>query len=255
MREKINMSKNKTTILFFTTIIVIAAIGVVSGHPDSMEKNKTWNVIAGGQTKDMAIQGMAFYPGIITVNVGDTVKWTVGGNFHTISFMSGQTPPAGGSPESLAPSGGSEYNGTGFVSSGILPTGGNYSLKFTEPGVFSYECLIHSGMQGIIIVQQPETKYPFTQKEYNKQGETDLQKDIDVGRELSNQVKHMVTSSPGPDNTTMWKIFIDIPSPEMVKLNIKQINSSHVKGKTTLDMTSPMDLIVKINVTSISESK
>ena len=52
MREKINMSKNKTTILFFMTIIVIAAIGVVSGHPDAMEKNMTWNVIAGGQTKE-----------------------------------------------------------------------------------------------------------------------------------------------------------------------------------------------------------
>ncbi len=245
------MSKNKATILLLTTIIVIATIGMVSGNPDAMVKNKTWNVIAGGQTKDMAIQGMAFYPGIIIVNVGDTIKWKIGGNFHTISFLSGQSPPQAGSPESLTPSGSSEYNGTGFVSSGILPTGGNYSLKFTEPGVFSYGCLIHPGMQGIVIVQPSGSKYPFTQKEYNNQGETDLQKDIEVGRELANKLKHMVTSSPGPDNSTMWKIFIDIPLPEMVKLDIKQMDSSHVKGKATLDMISPMDLNVKIEVTGL----
>jgi plastocyanin/sugar lactone lactonase YvrE len=245
------MSNNRTTILLLTTLIVMATIGIVSGNPNAMEKNKIWNVIAGGQTKDMAIQGMAFYPGIIIINVGDTIKWKIGGNFHTISFLSGQVPPPAGSPESLTPSGSSEYNGTGFVSSGILPTGANYSLKFTEPGVFSYICLIHSGMQGIVIVQPSGSKYPFTQKEYNNQGETDLQKDIDVGRELSNQVKHMVTSSQGPDNTTMWKIFIDIPSPEIVKLNIKHMNSSHVKGKATLDMTSPVVLNVKIDVTGL----
>jgi plastocyanin len=60
-----------------------------------------------------------------------------------------------------------------------------------------------------------------------------------------------VTSSPGPDNTTMWKIFIDIPQSEMVNLNIKQMNSSHVNGKATLDMTSPVDLNVTIDVTGL----
>ncbi len=244
------MSKNKATILLLTTIIVIATIGMASGNPETISKNTTWNVIAGGQTKDMAIQGMAFYPGIIIVNVGDTIKWSIGGNFHTISFLSGQTPPPAGSPESLAPSGSSEYNGTGFVSSGILPPGGNYSLKFTEPGIFSYRCLVHPGMQGIVIVQPAGSNYPFTQKEYDIQGEIDLQKDIDVGKDLANKVKHMVTSSPGPDSTTMWKIFIDIPLPEMVNVNIKQINSS-VNGKATLNMPNPIDLNVKINVTGL----
>ena len=49
----------------------------------------------------------------------------------------------------------------------------------------------------------------------------------------------------------MWKIFIDIPLPEMVNVNIKKINSSHVKGKATLDMISPVDLNVKIDVTGL----
>ncbi|VVB93512.1 Plastocyanin [uncultured archaeon] len=244
------MSKNKATILLLTTIIVMATTGMVSGNPDAMSKNTTWNVIAGGQTKDMAIQGMAFYPGIIIINVGDTIKWSIGGNFHTISFLSGQTPPPDGSPASLSPSGGSEYSGTGFVSSGILPPGGNYSLKFTEPGIFSYQCLVHSGMQGIVIVQPSGSKYPFTQEEYNIQGRIDLQKDIDVGRDLANKVKQMVTSSPGPDSTTMWKIFIDIPSPEMVNVDINQIDSS-VNGKATLSMPSPVDLNVKIDITGL----
>ena len=210
----------------------------------------TWHVRAGGQTEDMAIQGMAFYPGIIIVNAGDTIMWEIGGNFHTISFLSGQAPPPGGSPESLIPSGDLEYNGTGFVSSGILPTGGNYSLKFTEPGIFSYMCLIHPGMQGIVIVQPSGSKYPFTQEEYNNRSEMDMQKDIDVGKDLVDKAKLMVTSSPGPDNTTMWKTFIDIPLPEMVDVNLEQINSS-ANGNATLNIINPTDLNVMINVTGL----
>ena len=256
------MSKNKITILFLLITIVIITIGIASANSDG----KTWNVIAGGQTEDMAIQGMAFYPGIIYVNVGDIIRWEIGGNFHTISFLSGQTPPADGSPQSLSPSGGSEYNGTGLVSSGILPTGGNYSLKFTKPGIFSYKCLIHSGMQGIVIVQPAESKYPFSQREYSIQGKTDLTKDLNVGKKLVYNVQDMVTSSPGPDSTTIWKAFIDVSLPEMVKVNLKQAERSaershvrgkatHVRGKATLNMLKPTDLNVKIDVTGLEPNR
>lgn len=234
----------KYAILFLATIIIAATIGIASANPDTT----TWNVVVGGQTQDMAIQGMAFYPGIITVNVGDTIQWNIGGNFHTISFLSGQTPPPDGSPLQLAPSGGSEYDGTGFISSGILPTGGEYSLKFTEPGIFSYRCLIHPGMQGIVIVQPSGSQYPYTQKEYDIKGKADLFRDIDVGRLLVIKTENSVTSSPGPDDTTIWKAFIDIPLPEMVKVNIKQIEHSHAKGRATLEMIDPTDLNVKMNV-------
>ena len=241
------MTKSKTTILLLLATIVIITMSAASADSEI----KTWNIMAGGQTTDMAIQGMSFYPGIITVNVGDTIRWEIGGLVHTISFLSGQVPPPDGSPQSFAPSGGSKYDGTGFVSSGILPTGGDYSLKFTKKGIFSYRCLLHPGMQGIVIVQSAGSRYPFSQKEYNIQAKIDLIKDIDVGKKLVNKVNNMAISSPGPDNTKIWKAFMDIPLPEMVKVNLEQVERSNVRGKATLNMLNPTDLNVKMDVTGL----
>ena len=233
---------------------VVATVGgndtvLIAGNvtPGNVTVGRTWNVNAGGQTRNMAIQGMAFYPGIITVNVGDVVKWTVQGNFHTISFLSGQVPPADGSPEQLSPHGGSTYDGTGMVSSGILPTGSNYSVQFTEPGVFAYRCLIHPGMQGIVIVQPNGDKYPLSRKDYRNQAQDDLAKDIDAGRQLANQVPDMITSSY-TNGTTKWQTFTDLPLPEMVKVYIDEMNKSNVKGRAFLNMTSPANINVNLKV-------
>src|SRR3990167_2957515 len=214
---------------------------------------ETWEVKAGGQTKNMAIQGMAFYPGIIIINAGDTVKWTIEGNLHTISFLSGKAAPPEGSPEFFGPSGGSEYNGTGFVSSGILPTEGNYSLKFTEPGVFDYVCLIHPGMQGVVIVQPAGSDYPLSQEEYNNRGQRDLYRDLNVGIEMTKQVRNMITSSPGENDTTNWQTFMDIPIEERVKVRIRQMNDSNVKGRAVLNMADSANLHVKLDLTGLEQ--
>jgi plastocyanin len=222
--------------------------------PPVPPQGNIWNVDAGGQNASMSTQGMAFYPGIITVNVGDTVKWTVKGNFHTISFLSGQAPPPDGSPESLAPSGGSMYDGTGFVSSGILQTGNNYSVTFSEPGIFAYRCLIHPGMQGIVIVQPSGSAYPLSQEQYVNQSKKDLAKDIAVGEKLAGKVAKMITSSPGSNNTTNWQTFIDIPLSEKANVKLKQVNSSNATGAAILNMTSPAVINVTLNASGLEPS-
>jgi plastocyanin len=151
----------------------------------------------------------------------------------------------------LSPHGGSGYDGTGFVSSGILPTGGNYSLTFAEPGIFAYICLIHPGMQGIVIVQPNGSKYPFTQRGYRNQGQKDLVKDKNIGKRLTSQVAHMIKSSPGLNGTTNWKTFIDIPLSEKINVPLKQMNNSNVKGRAILNMASAADLNVQINVSGL----
>jgi plastocyanin len=49
------------------------------------------------------------------------------------------------------------WDGTGFLSSGILesfpPTLFNYSVTFTQPGTYAYQCLVHPKMEGRIVVQ------------------------------------------------------------------------------------------------------
>lgn len=49
------------------------------------------------------------------------------------------------------PAGGPTYDGTGYVSSGVLAI--PKPLTFTKPGRYEYECLIHPGMEGYITVQ------------------------------------------------------------------------------------------------------
>jgi plastocyanin len=129
-----------------------------------------------GNDKSNATQDMAFFPQRLTIHVGDTVEWM--GFFHTVAFgpealrdqlekqfvmpkpQTSGPPLLTLNPKVAFPSGGSTYNGTGFVSSGILflrapqnsmapPT---YRLTFTRPGTYTYDCLVHPNMEGSITV-------------------------------------------------------------------------------------------------------
>jgi len=154
--------------------------GVVTVHP--AQTGSMWMVQAGdgmaaANDKANTTTNDSFYPRHLTIKVGDTVQWI--GGFHTISFGPEATlqkleanlfipmPQQGGGPPKLvlnpkiaSPSGGSSYNGTGFTNSGILPlqvppgskAPPSYKLTFTTPGTFTYDCLLHPGMDGTITV-------------------------------------------------------------------------------------------------------
>jgi plastocyanin len=129
-----------------------------------------------GNDKSNMTQDMAFFPQRLTIHVGDTVEWI--GGFHTVSFgpevlrdrlekqfvvpkrQTSGPPLLTLNPQVAFPSGGSSYNGTGFVSSGILflrvPQNSNapptYRLTFTRPGTYTYDCLVHPNMEGSLTV-------------------------------------------------------------------------------------------------------
>jgi plastocyanin len=112
-----------------------------------------------------------FLPGDVTVRQGDSVVWVMPDPFevHTISFVSGGTPPdfveprppaqPGGPPMLVIPAtvagpvGDGTYSGQGLVNSGILGNGGAYYLRFdAPPGSYEYLCLIHPTMRGKVTV-------------------------------------------------------------------------------------------------------
>ena len=128
-----------------------------------------WTVIVGGTTADTSVYANGFFPKAIEIGVGDTITWTFEG-FHNVAFLSGGEPPPFAvpdgnklywNPQMLLPAGDNTYDGTGFHNSGT-PRGGpfSYTLTFTKPGRYTYECTIHSGMRGVVIVKEKATGTP-----------------------------------------------------------------------------------------------
>jgi plastocyanin len=127
-----------------------------------------WLVNIGGQSPDKARQTNFFFNRDITVDVGDTVQWTQAANeIHTVT-LNGNGPPT------EVPSG-SDFDGSVSASSPIQTPfdtpGQTFSLRFTKAGNYTYVCLIHSTMHGVIHVQDQGAAYPKTQAQYDAQSQ------------------------------------------------------------------------------------
>jgi plastocyanin len=86
-------------------------------------------VALAGPQAAVSISGFQFTPKSITIHAGEIVTWTnQDPTQHTVTAANG------------------EFD-SGSLSSGML-----YSHTFTQTGVFSYHCSIHSGMTGAVNV-------------------------------------------------------------------------------------------------------
>jgi plastocyanin len=81
-------------------------------------------------THTVTLEGIAFHPGDLTINRGDTVTWL---------WRDGET----------------EHNVTGHGFHSRTQAHGSYAVRFTHDGTFSYDCTLHvaEGMKGKIIVR------------------------------------------------------------------------------------------------------
>lgn len=72
-------------------------------------------------------------PAVDTIPAGGTLTWTWTGSLrHGVQSL----------------------GSTSFAGSGIKTAGGAYSVTFTEPGTYQYDCAVHgTAMRGTIIVQ------------------------------------------------------------------------------------------------------
>ncbi len=229
------------------------AMQMNQGMNDSqrMQGNESivWSVTAGGQSFDGSLQSMAFYPGVIAVNVNDTVLWTLGTlEPHTVSFLSGTQPPLPSSPESLTPVPCNTYNGTGVCSSGLLTIGQIYVLTFTEPGVYVYICEIHPGMQGVVVVRPVGTAYPESQ--LDGQPGLKLQYDLLALRDVVN--RHQVTTTSGANGTLVFNVAAGVSTDEFVNVTLSPTQGANATGFATLNVTAPGTLQVIVNVTGLA---
>ncbi|MDP9321185.1 MAG: hypothetical protein M3P16_08840 [Chloroflexota bacterium] len=125
-------------------------------------------------------QATVFRPVELTARRGEPVSWSITG-FHTISFNAPQdavglvvrasdrswalNPRLLAAEQSADPTAGGRggpriiesgvWNGRGFRSSGLIdadPGPRIYRVTFSEPGTYSYKCLLHPDMEGTVKV-------------------------------------------------------------------------------------------------------
>lgn len=102
--------------------LFIMGIGVAAAAGNGATQAVTVNVEAGDNF---------FNPTQTTVNVGDTVVWTLKGQRpHDVTSDDGS-----------------------FVSPRRMPAGQTFSYTATKAGTFAYQCTIHTGMVATLIVQ------------------------------------------------------------------------------------------------------
>lgn len=164
-----------------------------------------WGASVGASSRDEAIQVNSFLPRELSVNVGDSITWTLrSGEFHTVTFLSGAAAPplVIGTPNGpdinpvvAAPSGGPSYDGTGFSNSGLLFQGQQYTLGFSKAGHYSFLCLVHAGMTGTVDVRDAGTAYPSTQARYDLSASVARNRLLAVGHRLAGRTLAAARSS------------------------------------------------------------
>ena len=119
----------------------------------------THSIALGGGHHGFSVNKMM--PETVYISAGDTMEWVNLSPYepHWVTFNKPDdldffTPFGEINPAFIPPAGGPEFDGTGFVNSGIVPGGAKYRLTFTRPGVYRYECYLHSGslMTGTVVV-------------------------------------------------------------------------------------------------------
>ena len=240
---------------------------------------RTWNVLVGGQSDGRAVQADAYYPHVITIDVGDKVVWTLNADephsvtffgtcqdFTTLScFQPSLIPCLTSGALDYVPCSLSSYDGIGLASSGrMIPPGYNwdnsvahgnatYSLIFTNPGADIYFDVSALGMRGIVIVNPAGTAYPFNQEQYSQQAKQELKSDLMAGAQTL-ELFQSPASTMGPGNTQILHITAGLSAPQIAKAILKSSADSRIRGTASLSGTvqGPAENItVKVNLSGL----
>jgi plastocyanin len=166
------------------------------------EKPLTFDVQVGDEDKVQGLAIQTFLPGDLTVNVGDTIRFTKRtGEPHTVTFNvpdpkppdflprpdgnleanpavffpSPPPPPPSGPPPAGPPPPANlsfSFDGAGYLNSGFLSSSSDViNVTFTKTGTFAYLCLLHpTHMKGTITVKDEGGSRPKKADAYAKEG-------------------------------------------------------------------------------------
>src|ERR1044071_9201975 len=148
--------------------LAIAVIAVFASTGQSEAAATTINVTGGGGAVGYTV--ILIGPATVYVQPGDSVKWTFPWlEPHSVTFGA----PTG-DPSVLVGGANPSYDGTGFISSGLVfggPTStDSYSVTFPKKGSFAYFCILHPLMKCTVVVQTPDLGTPDNQASVDARG-------------------------------------------------------------------------------------
>jgi plastocyanin len=112
---------------------VVTVSGTANGRAATMDVPVTvGSVGTPGPPASVTTSGDNFVPPTVTIGAGGSVTWQIAGNTHNVTF--GALKPVGGDVPNT-------------------PSGGTATRVFANPGTYPYQCTLHSGMSGTVVVQ------------------------------------------------------------------------------------------------------
>ena len=231
MQLSLKVVKMRIITLMFTLLILCAAC---SAQPEPIAKNnqsaisQNFTVLVGGNDSAYNAELQGFFPQNITIHVGDKVTWKQNTmDIHTVTFTPGmnktpdlivQVPGVNGSlminPLVAFPAlpAGGMYNGSTYANSAVMgpddTQSKNFSLTFTEAGIYRYICVVHAGenMTGRVMVENASASIP-TPRMVSAQG----QKELDLLRSQAEPlhakaVASVVKPEQNADGTTTYHV-------------------------------------------------
>ena len=197
--------------------LLAAALLIACGGDDGASNpGRPVSVLVGPQDRpDPAVAVLAYLPESVTVAAGSTVEWRFPGpDQHSVTFFpTGQSPPPPGSdPPGPAPTSATGvFDGRAPVSSGPVPggpsgAGAPFRVTFPTAGTYTYVCLIHPRMTGVVNVVDGSSRAD-TQAAVDARAQAELGRWVEEGRAARRALdRNSPRSEPGPDGTTTWRI-------------------------------------------------
>ena len=224
----------QSAVLLAVLAAALAAAGCATTPPSTAASGPaTFHVDLGYEDTTQALEAEAFFPNDLTIDVGDTIIFTLRSHEpHTITFNAPQPLPDPFQPQedrslaanpvlflpSPAPAEPQNpaapvslsvaFDGTGYVNSGFLQKPGDtYSVTFTKPGTWQVLCLLHpEHMKGTIVVNPAGSPRPKTDEDYRLMAQAQVSDDKAKAESLlaSLQAPAPVSNTDGSTTYTVY---------------------------------------------------